>query len=151
MSGAKLDIDFSKFITNKKTILPAGTTDFLYTVEKNCSGNNSFSINQYWTDNNGNILKNEYTEFYHFFDFLYFLNADLSGIDFTMCEGIINLNDLSGLNLKGCKFRSDFMLKFGKKIKTIIIPETQSFEFTQKNEDSTQLALETKNEITIKC
>ena len=147
LSEINFDIDDSKFVCNENTELPAASDEIIYIVEKECVNSNSYSVHQEWTNVNGKVLseKDEYFEF--FFDFAFYLGNDLSGTDFVMCDGIENIKDISDFNLTGCKFKSNFLEKFGMIYTTLPALKTDSFKIPQVNEEKTELILQQKNEI----
>ena len=147
LSSARLDIDLSKYVVNDKTILPFESTNIEIRLTKKYDGR--FYVSKEWLDSNGNVIKQQEERFKFFFDFLCFLKGDLSGIDFLFCDGIINLNDISALNIKDCRFKSDFLEKFRLKYDAVSLPALKdySFNFSKKNETSTELVLQHKHEL----
>lgn len=77
--------------------------------------------------------------FDHFFDFVHFLNKDLSDADLLLCEGIENLKGIDGLNLKSIKVRSEVAEKLDLPIERIAHNSLQlaEFETTRKHEIAT--------------
>lgn len=142
LSNAKLNIDFSKYTLNSKTILPLKKRRIKSIVTKKYDDN--FIVCKKWIDVNGNVLNEKEDEFEFFFDFVYFLNNDISGTDFLLCDGIINLTDISKLNINDCIFKSDFLEKFGLDYDFAIFPVLKDFEFdvSRKNELETERLLQ---------
>ena len=148
--SARLDIDLSRYVVNEKTILPFEGTNIKNRLIKKYDGR-FFVSKKEWLDSNGNVIKHQEERFKFFFDFVYFLNGDLVGMDFLLCDGITNLNDISTLNIKDCKFKSDFLEKFGIKYDAVSLPALKdySFNLSKKNETSTELVLQHKHSLKI--
>lgn len=147
--GAKLDMDFSSFVVDEKTKLPQDTNRIIFkTITK---VDETFIVTKKWYDNKRHLIDEKEEAFKFFADFAYFLNYDLSGTDFLLCDGIINLNDISGLKLEKCRFKSDFLDKFGIKYEKVKVPilEDLSFEISVDNEDSTELVFQHNNSINL--
>ena len=151
LSNCNIDIDLEKYITNEKTVLPRRFE--LPKIKKfyinNTCDNNSFTVIQNFTDELGHEITCEIYTFDFFFDFVYFLDNDLSNTDFIDCDGLINLKNISTYKLENCKFQTIFMDKFKIKYEIYKLPNENdiSFDSTKENEKSTELILQNKNEI----
>lgn len=142
----KPGIDFSKYTTDNKTIIPFKNNK-IHSVIFKTADKNHFEVKKCWYDENENLVF-EKEESFDFCDFVYFLNGDLSDIDFVSCFGLIHLNSIEGLNISNCAFSSEFMDKFGIKYDDVSLdPKEYSFDLSQKNEESTELVLQNKNDI----
>ena len=136
--------DFKTCKTDNTTKLPLRLDkDITYIIKKEYK-NNKFIVTQEWYDYNGSRINGYELEFDFFFDFISFLDNDLSNADLTMCQGLINLNDISKLNLNNAKLLSNVCDKFGifysrHKVK---VNTKDCFEVTAKNETCTQIELE---------
>ncbi|MBD7912086.1 zinc-ribbon domain-containing protein [Clostridium cibarium] len=146
-------IDFLQYITNKKTKLPIESVhNLIYIVDKYYdSESECFCVIQKWKDSNGNVLKEENHSFEYFFNYVYFLENDLSSADLLFCDGIENLNDLSELNLSNVKLISEIMDKLGLDYEKFELKDEliASFIPTLKFEEKTSLVLDTKREISL--
>jgi len=147
------EIDFSQYITNKKTKLPIQNVHNLnYIVDKYYdSESECFYVIQKWEDSNGNVLKKENHSFKYFFNYVHFLKNDLSSADLLFCDGIENLNDISELNLSNVKLISEIMDKLGLDYEKIELEDEliDSFIPTLKFEEETALVLDTKRELSL--
>lgn len=151
------NIDFSIFKKNKKTKLPIINPDALvysqndlkysiikeYDRKKDC-----FVVRQNWRDKSGHIIKEDINTFIYFFDFIFFLNNDLSRANLIYCDGLNNLCDFSNINLKYARLKSTIKNKPEKKYPLFKINTTkiESFLFSAKNEDETKDALISRRE-----
>jgi hypothetical protein len=153
-SEAKLpDIDFSKFSTNDNTLLPKHEVSIdinklNYSIEKKYRYG-KFSVVQTWKGNDFEYKIDK--TFDYFGDFVYYLKNDLSNADLLMCSDLINLNDISELNLENVEILSVVNNKFSipyKKIEPLSI-QNDSFAPTLFNEENTALVLQRKNEFGI--
>lgn len=95
--------------------------------------------------NNKSYADKKY-EFSYFFDFLYFLNNDLSNADLLLCDGLINLNDVSSINFACAHIRSEIKDKLKIDYKEMTLPFGKIFKETEKNELSTKYVLEAKTD-----
>lgn len=140
LSGAIINADFSNCVSNESTIFPIGGGCIKYEVQK--YWDKYFYVRQKWTDNSGNVLDIKSHNFKYFFDFAYFLKYDLSNADFSMCDGIGNLTDISVFKLDGLMARSKVLDHLGVKYKRWPKAKTESFSPVIKNEEETALILE---------
>lgn len=127
--------EISKYKTNEKTKLPLSKIYYAYEVRKKYV-DEKFVVKQKWIDADGiTILGKEHT-FTRFFDFVHFLNGDLSDADLLLCDGIENISKIKNLKLNGIKVRSEIAEKLGLPLR--LLPkdrfETKSFESTDKYE-----------------
>lgn len=74
-----------------------------------------FYVYKVWLDNNGQTIKSGAFAYQYFFDFVFFLENDLSGADLLFCDGLENLRDFSELNLTNAKLRSIVWDRIGVK------------------------------------
>ncbi len=146
-------IDFSQYIINKKTKLPIQSVhnlsyiaDKYYDSESEC-----FHVIQKLEDSNGNVLKKENHSFKYFFNYVHFLENDLSSADLLFCDGMENLNDISELNLSNVKLISEIMDKFGLDYEKIELEDEliASFIPTLKFEEETAFVLDIKRELSL--
>ena len=127
--------EIGKYKTNEKTKLPLSKIYDAYEVRKKYV-DEEFVVKQKWIDADGiTILEKEHA-FTRFFDFVHFLNGDLSNADLLLCDGIENISKIKNLKLNGIKVRSEIAEKIGLPLR--LLPkdrfETKSFESTDKYE-----------------
>lgn len=143
----KFEYDITKYKTDETTKLPFGNIDNLrYVVKKAYSkAKDKFKVLQEWYDSDGELVKRYNHEFDYFFDFVAFLKGDLSDADLLSCDGLQNLNDISGIDLKNASVRSSIFDKFGVQYELYKIDDgmIESFSYTEENEKCTELALQT--------
>lgn len=89
-----------------------------------------------------------YEEFEFFFDFVAYLDGDLSNADLLLCEGISNLTDIKGLKFDGTLLPTPARRKLGLASGSpkIELAEPKEFQVTVKNEEQSQLVLKSQRE-----
>lgn len=110
-----LNLVLSDFKTNENTILPATIkTSIFYSVDKKYDGT-YFSIKQYWRTENGCLIQKKEFNSRYFFDFVNYLDGDLSNADLILCDGLVNLNRVfvNQLNLFNAQLTSSVLDHFG--------------------------------------
>jgi len=133
--------------TNENTILPLKPTEILHTISKYYESE-YFWIIQKWTDQKGNIIFERKNKFKYFFDYIYYLNNDLSNADLIFCDGLLNLKDIKDIIFDNAHIKSEIMDKLGLQYKKInLYNNLISFEKTMKNEEKTQLVLNETREL----
>lgn len=152
LSGAfDLDIDFSQFKTDATTKLPLGknnTSD--YEVKKEYL-DGKFNVEQIWYYKTGQIAKELSHSFKYFFDFLAFLKGDLSGANLVFCEGMRNLLNVEGINLKDAKLTSQVCEQFDIPYITYRYDRKliREFPLVEENEKQTALELQKSREVVV--
>jgi predicted MPP superfamily phosphohydrolase len=141
--------DLSGYKMNKNTILPISRCNFSkYVLSKGFEVKKDrlrdeeyFYVKQQWLDLNDKVLKEYNHEFKHFFDFVSFLDGDLTNSDLIKCEGLKNIADFSDLKLEDAKVTNDIALKAGLKQDSYSIDTKllASFPEPEKNESETEL------------
>lgn len=96
----KLNYDFTKCKINETTKLPFKNMDGLKYVVKKKYDNGKFKVLQEWYNSKNLRVKYYIHMFDYFFDFVAFMKGNLSGADLWLCNGLENLNDVSGINFK---------------------------------------------------
>lgn len=145
----QLDYDFSACKTNENTKLPIGNSgDLEYVIKKKYS-DGKFKVLQAWYNKNDVPVKHYIHEFEYFFDFVAFLKGDLSGADLLLCDGLRNLDDVSGIDFSDARITSSICDKFGIKYKSysIDLEKVESFSKTEEYERSTALVLQASREL----
>ena len=106
----------------------------------------SFIVNQKWLDTDGATLLWTQYKFTKFFNFVHFLNGDLSNADLLFCDGIENIKKISGLKIDGIKIRSDVAERMGLPIKSFSSQKYApiSFEQPERYEIETSKAFNVK-------
>lgn len=138
-----LEKDFSKYWTNSSTKLPPPIHQNLsYTIKK-YYWDKDFVVVQRWTDDNNSILKVYQHTFEYFFDFVAFLQGDLSDADLLYCDGLAFLTQWDGIDFSGAKLRSNLCKKFGVHFDEYYIDKNLvgTFEKIEKNEIESSLAV----------
>lgn len=106
-----LNVDWNKYVVNENTMLPKSYSEKIeYSVTKWASRDEYF-VCQEWK-NEREILAKEENRFSYFFDFVFFLNYDLSGANLALIDGLINLKEITEYKLDNAILRSDFCDKF---------------------------------------
>lgn len=144
-----LDVDFSKYTTDDTTKLPIGeNTNLSYNVLKSYK-NGKFIVDQFWSNENKEIVKQHVHTFLYFFDFVAFLKGDLSGADLLFCTGMKNLSNIDGINLQNVKMTSKLCEQFNVQYKSYDYDKKLIGEFpvVEKNEEETVLVLQSSREI----
>ncbi|MCM1541984.1 MAG: metallophosphoesterase [Blautia sp.] len=135
------DIDFSCYKTNEYTKLSVQDTDQLrYVIIKKYDRiERNFIVIQRWLNENGQVIKEYKNIFDYFFDFLYFLENDLSGADLLFCDGLINLHDLSNVNYANVTLRSEVWEKLNMPYQCYSLSNgsMEEFSLSVKNEEET--------------
>ena len=72
-----------------------------------------FHVVQQWQNPDGVVLKEYSHTFDYFFDFVAFLNGDLSGADLLFCDGLEFLEQWDGIDFTNAKLKSTLCEKFG--------------------------------------
>ena len=145
----KLNYDFTKCKTNDTTKLPLANMDNLNYVIKKKYFNNRFNVLQAWYSSDGVHLKHYTHTFDYFFDFVAFMKGDLSDADLLFCDGLQNLDDISGINFKNARITSTICDKLGIQYESYKVDNNrlESFFLTEENEKSTELVLQTSREL----
>ena len=127
--------EIKKYRFNENTKLPLTDQYDEHIIIKAFTGE-KFVVVQKWFDPDGALILSRGQEFSRFFDFVYFLNGDLSGADLILCDGIENLSKIKGLKLDGIKVRSSAAEKLGLAVKLLPSdwPRATSFESIKNNE-----------------
>lgn len=142
------EIDFSAYKTNEDTILPVlylyRFNRLNYSVKKLYDRQyERFLVYLIWEDEKGRIVNRREFNYKYFFDFVFFLENDLSGADLLFCDGLENLRDFSGLNLTNVKARSRIWDRLGVSYPMIcrMTEPAESFSLVLKNEEETKECL----------
>ena len=100
----------------------------------------NFLVQIFLNDENEKKMWTKEFKFKYFFDFLYFLNRDLSDTNLIFCEGLQNIKDFSGINFENSKLRSVVWTKLGKQCEkqNFLKQNTSNFEVIVKNEEESQ-------------
>lgn len=139
--------DIKDCIINEKTLLPLNIEKTTNVIEKYYDSD-YFYVVQKWTNQNGDTLLEKKNKFKYFFDFIYYLNKDLSNANLIFCEGLYNLKNIKDINFDNAHIRSKIMDKLGLKYKNINQNEDLiSFEETTNNEKETQMVLNEKRDL----
>lgn len=149
LSGAiDLNIDFSIYKTDDTTQFPlTEKLNLNYKVTKTYS-KGKFCVEQFWYNEMGKCVKHRPHVFTDYFDFVAFLQGDLSNADLVFCTGMKNLTSVEGINLNNVKMTSEVCEKFNILYKAHECDEKFIGEFSvaEKNERATALVLRTSRE-----
>lgn len=141
-----LEVDFSQYDMDESTKLPFTNKDKLvYTVKKEF-WRGDFYVEKQWKNTNGCLIKSKNFSTPYFFDFVYYLNNDLSNADLLLCDGLKNLTSTEGINFDGALMTSTMCEKFGVKYELYELNEDviASFEILEKNEETAILSIKTE-------
>lgn len=150
LSGAiDLNVDFSKYMIDDTTILPISKNTNMSRNVLKAYTDGKFVVSQFWSNENGKVVKKQIYTFSYFFDFTAFLRGDLSGANLLFCTGMKNLSNIDGINLSNAKISSDLCKQFNLPYKSYSYDKNLIYEFPEieKNEEETALALHTSREI----
>lgn len=144
-------VDFSIYKTNKHTKLPIqNQNNLIYTIYKRYDRKKDrFVVKQNWKNANGQTIKNYVNTFKHFFDFVYFLENDLSDADLLFCEGLNNLHDFLNIDFTNARLRSNIFDKIGMtyQLSPIDTSRAETFPSVIKNEKETEIILSSKRKV----
>ena len=114
-----------------------------YTVRKEYY-DGSFKVTQIWTDAENEVVKRCPHKFEYFFDFVSFLNGDLSSADLLLCDGLRHLKELGGINLTDALITSSVLDELGIKYERYEVPTQtlKSFTSSEENERETSIVLQ---------
>lgn len=151
LSGAlECNVDFSNYFIDETTKLPMNIkTEVTYSVKKYYCDKKFFVVQQ-WYNTSGSMIKEYEHSFDYFFDFVAFLNGDLSDANLLLCDGLIFLKQWNTINFANVKMKSSLCEKFGIKyaVQEIRSDLIESFDYVEQNERETILALQTLRDIT---
>lgn len=147
----ELDVDFSQYLIDNTTKLPIRKNANLDYKVKKTYDNKKFFVEQFWYNQNDQIVKKYLHTFEYFFDFVAFLKGDLSEANLIFCTGMKNLSDIKDINLQNAKLTSNLCELFHVAYKKYNYNKNLISEFSliEKNEKDTTLilqALREKNE-----
>ena len=153
LSGAiSLHTDFSEYRMDSTTILPITQyTNISYEVQKMYE-NGMFSVEQFWRDISGKIIKQQQHKFSYFFDFVAFLKGDLSGANLIFCTGMKYLSNIDGIDLRDVKMLSALCEQLDVSYEEYNYDKGLINEFfaTEKNEEETSVVLQSsRDEISV--
>ena len=98
---------------NDNTIFPVDDISSL--IKTITSGYDKYSkkfiVNIIWKDSLENIIFSSTYEFIYFFEYIAFLDYDLSFSDLLYCDGLENLHNIKGINFDNAIIRSDIKKK----------------------------------------
>ena len=113
--AATLRVDFSLFKTNCTTKLPmSALSNLKKLVSKRYNRIKSrFEVVVKWYNTKGIEVFERKIAFKYFFDFVAFLNNDLSEADLLFCDGLQNITDFSDFNLENVRIQSTLAKRLG--------------------------------------
>lgn len=102
-----------------------------------------FIVIQEWTDAENNLVKKFVHSFDYFFDFVSFLNGDLSNADLILCNGLRHLKNLDGIDFTNAAITSSVSDEIGIKYEPYKVPSQtlESFAPSKENEKETSIIL----------
>ena len=145
----ELDFDFSDCKMDETTKLPVHLIKDLKNSVKKYYFNGKFIVNQEWYSSNKIKIRERTHRFDYFFDFVAFLNGDLSGADLLRCEGLKRLRNTSGLVFNDTLIPSSICdsLAISYEPLTLDYKTVQSFSTASKNEKETRIVLQSSREL----
>ncbi len=144
-----IDYDFTHCFINETTMLPIGTVEKCdYHIEK-IYKDGVFAVTQKWKNKYGRIVKEYEHIFEYFCDFVAFLNGDLSNADLATCNGLIHIIPPKSMSVDNALITSRVCKKWGVEYDPCMLnsPSEISFAFTEQNEVSTALTLQSTREL----
>lgn len=140
-----LNVDFSAFKMNNATKLPVhALPDLKRTVSKSYNRIKSrFEVIVKWYNTEGVVVFKRENCFEHFFDFVAFLNNDLSEADLLFCDGLQNITDFSDFNFQNARIQSALAKKIGLHFDKyeLLKYEIEEFATISSNETETSVIL----------
>lgn len=143
----KLSVDFSLFKTNNATKLPINAFSNLKKVvskkyNRTCS---RFEVIVKWYNSEEIEVFKRRIAFKYFFDFVSFLNNDLSDADLLFCDGLQNIADFSEYNLTNVRMQSTLAKRLGLHCNRfeLLYDEIGEFSTVSSNEAETSIILKT--------
>lgn len=108
-----LSINLSLYKTNEFTKLPISSyLDLKRVISKKYNRINSkFEVVVKWYTSENIVVYEKVIQFDYFYEFVAFLNNDLSDADLLFCNGLINLSNVSKFNLSNVLVKSDVSKK----------------------------------------
>ena len=148
-AAVECNANFSAYTVDETTELPLHAySEPAYSVKKYyCEG--KFHVVQQWYSPAGTVLKEYHHTFDYFFDFVAFLNGDLSGADLLLCDSLEFLEQWDGIDFTNTKLKSILCKKFGQPYDTLEINRSlfQSFDCVEQNEVETALMLQATRDL----
>ena len=131
LSKAPVEIEgLKKYKYNDKTKFPKAKEYQEHIISK-IYKDDTFLVEQKWIDSTGNIIKEQSKSFKFFFDFVHYLDGDLSDANLIMCDGIENLKNVTGLKIDGMKVRSEVAKELGLELNEIDFSNYQMNDFSE--------------------
>lgn len=148
-AAAECNVDFSAYTVDKTTKLPLHTYLEPACLVKKYYRKGKFYVVQQWRRPDGVVLKEYSHTFNYFFDFVSFLNGDLSGADLLFCDGLEFLEQWDGIDFTNAKLKSTLCEKFGLPYDRLEMNcgLLQSFACVEQNEAETSLMFHTARDL----
>ena len=144
LTGAlKLDVDFSLYETDSTTKLPIVSLGKLQCEVKKNYRDGVFYVSKEWKTLEGCPVKKDTFSSPYFFDFVYYLQGDLSNAFLLFCDGLENISGYEGIVFSGARLRSNLCEKIGVMYEPVNlnVSSVESFAITEKNEEETALSV----------
>ncbi len=139
----RLDVDFSSYESDDTTKLPLfAVDDPICDIVKEYQDGKFFVWKEWKTKEGSSIKKNTFVTPY-FFDFVYYLNGNLSDAFLVFCDGLENLKDYDAIDFSGARMTSKLCKKFEIAFEGYELNKSAigSFATAEKNEEETSLVL----------
>ena len=136
-------IDYTQYYCDETTILPKCEAGIIsYSLEKYYS-NFEFHVIQRWSNDAASTVKEYSHVFRYFFDFVAFLQGDLSNADLLLCDGLENIKEWNGIDFHGAKLKSNLCRKFKMQFipYNINMSLIESFDVVERSENESVPAL----------
>lgn len=144
LTGAlKLDVDFSAYITDSTTKLPISSLGKLQCEVKKSYKDGLFYVSKEWKTLEGCSVREDTFSTSYFFDFVYYLQGDLSDAFLLFCDGLENISGYDGILFSGARLKSNLCEKFGVLYEAANLNSSsiESFLVAEKNEEETMLTV----------
>lgn len=148
-NAIRLDVDFSLYKTDEKTKLPLRDLDDLICEIRKEYIEGNFVVSKEWKTSQSDIIKKKSFSTPYFFDFVYYLQGNLSDSFLLFCDGLENLSICEEIDFSRSRMTSKMCDKFGIPYEGFILDRSAigSFAITEKNEEEKLYILDNSENI----
>lgn len=140
--------EICKYQVDETTLFPVDFSSTTCIIEKQYRDGLFRVAPKYYTSQRDLIRQEKETCFEWFFDFVYYLNGDLTNADLIMCDEIENVAGLTDLKIDGLKVRSEVakQLRLPLNLVSIKPQDRLSFDLIEQNESDSYAVEQTMHE-----